>query len=380
MAVRRLSVLGSVFIGLTTIAYAQSSDTAAMPPRPPLVVPPPVVGAAPVTVERIKVHGISLEGNLEGDSPDRDVIVYLPPSYKNDSKRRYPVLYALHGYSINNEKWTTEIKTPQTIEGAFATGSHEMIVVLANAQTLYNGSMYSNSVTTGNWEDYISRDLVSYIDGHYRTIANRLSRGIAGHSMGGYGTARIAMRHPDVFSAFYVMSPCCMSMRQAPPPEMAKKLEEAKAAGDSSKLDFFARASFATAAAWSPNPKDPPFYLDLPTKDGVPQPAVLAKWAANSPLVMADQYVANLRQYRAIALDVGDLDGLRNDTAELHRILDSYGIANSFELYSGDHVSAVADRWQNHVMPFFSRNLVSDDNRKQRHARLIRRSIRPAQR
>ena len=73
---------------------------------------------------------------------------------------------------------------------------------------------------------------------------------------------------------------------------------------------------------------------------------------------MVDQYVANLRRYKAIALDVGDQDGLRIDTAELHRILDSYGIANSFELYPGDHVSAVADRMQNHVLPFFARNLV----------------------
>ncbi len=355
MSVRHFLGLGSILIGLAAANAQKASTTPA--PRPPLVVPPPVPGAAPVIVERIKVHGVSLEGNLEGDSPDRDVIVYLPPSYAKDTDRRYPVLYALHGYSISNEKWTGEIRTPQTIEGAFATGSHEMIVVLANAQTLHNGSMYSNSVTTGNWEDFISRDLVAYIDGHYRTFANRLSRGIAGHSMGGYGTIRIAMRHPDIYSAFYAMSPCGLSVRGAPPPEMAKKMEDAKAAGNPQDLNFFARAMFASAAAWSPNPKEPPFYLDLPTKNGVPQPSVLARWTANSPLAMVDQYVANLRQYRAIALDVGDQDGLRTDTAELHRILDNYGIAHSFELYSGDHVSNVADRWQNHVMPFFSRHL-----------------------
>jgi len=342
--------------GVLVIAGQASAQTAA-PAKPPLNIPAPVAGAAPVIVERIVVHGASLEGNLEGDSPDRSVIVYLPPSYAKTPSKRYPVLYALHGYSINNEKWTTEIKTPQTIEGAFATGTREMIVVIADAQTLHNGSMYSNSATTGNWEDFISRDLVSYIDAHYRTIANRMSRGIAGHSMGGYGTVRIAMRHPDVFSSFYAMSPCCMGTRGAPPPEMGKKLEAAVAAGESATLDFFSRATLASAAAWSPNPKAPPFYLDLPTKDRVAQPGVLARWAANSPLAMVDQYVANLRRYTAIALDVGDRDGLRTDTAELHRLLDTYGIANTFELYPGDHVSAVADRMQNHVLPFFSRNL-----------------------
>ena len=83
----------------------------------------------------------------------------------------------------------------------------------------------------------------------------------------------------------------------------------------------------------------------------------MARWAANAPLAMVDQYVANLRRYKAIALDVGDMDRLKDDTAELHRILETYGIANGFELYHGDHVSNVADRMQNHVLPFFGRML-----------------------
>ena len=126
---------------------------------------------------------------------------------------------------------------------------------------------------------------------------------------------------------------------------------------DSAKLGFFPRAMLASAAAWSPNPKNPPLYLDLPMKDGERRPEILAKWAANAPLAFIDQYVGNLRQYRAISIDVGDQDGLRADTVKLHEILDSYAIANSFEIYHGTHTSAVADRFQNHVMPFFSRNL-----------------------
>ena len=248
-----------------------------------LLIPPVVERAAPVIVERIKVHGVSLEGNLEGDPADRDVIVYLPPGYRADAARRFPVVYALHGYSINNEKWTTEIKTPQTVEGAFATGTREMIVVLPSAQTLHNGSMYSNSVTTGNWEGFIAHDVVAYIDAHYRTIPDRMSRGLAGHSMGGYGTTRIGMKYPDVFGSLYIMSPCCMSAREAPSGPMALALEALKSPVESSKLDFFTRATLATSAAWSPNPKNPPFYLDLPTKNGVAQPSVLARWAVNAP-------------------------------------------------------------------------------------------------
>jgi len=320
-------------------------------------VPPPVAGAKPVIVEHIKVHGTALEGNLEGDAVDRDVFVFLPPSYGQGKSQRYPVVYALHGFSIGAEQWSHEIHVPQTIEGAFAQGSKEMIVVLPDSKTLHNGSMYSSSVTTGDFEQFIARDLIAYIDAHYRTIPDRQSRGLVGHSMGGYGATRIGMKHSDVFGSLYIMSPCCLSPRPAVNPEIAKSLEALKTPADSASLPFFARATLASAAAWSPNPKNPPLYLDLPTKEGGPQPDVLAKWAANAPLTFVDQYIVSLRRYRAISIDVGDQDGLRADTVKLHEVLDKYAIANSFEVYSGTHTSKVADRFQNHVLPFFGQTL-----------------------
>jgi S-formylglutathione hydrolase FrmB len=324
-------------------------------------VPAVVPGAKPVAVEHIKIHGDALEGNLEGDAVDRDVLVFLPPSYVTDKIRRYPVVYALHGYSIGAEQWSHEIHVPQTIEGAFAQGAKEMIVVLPDSKTVHNGSMYSSSVTTGDYEQFIAHDVVAYIDAHYRTIPNRLARGLVGHSMGGYGASRIGMKHPEVFGSLYIMSPCCMSARAAGPtnPTNDKALEAAKTPADSAGLSFGLRAQLASAAAWSPDPKNPPLYLDLPTKDGVPQPDVIAKWAANAPLAFVDQYIGNLRQYHAITMDVGDQDGLRIDAGKLHDILDNYGIANTFEIYHGTHTSAVADRIQNHVLPFFSKNLCS---------------------
>jgi enterochelin esterase-like enzyme len=324
-------------------------------------VPPVVPGAKSVTVEHIKVHGAALEGNLEGDAVDRDVIVFLPPDYATQRTRRYPVVYALHGYSIGAEQWTHEIHVPQTIEGAFAQGAQDMIVVLPDSKTVHNGSMYSSSVTTGDFERFVSHDVVAYIDAHYRTIAKRTSRGLVGHSMGGYGASRIGMKHPDVFGSLYIMSPCCLSARGGGPANEAneKVLEAVKTPADSAALPFGLRAQLASAAAWSPDPKNPPLYLDLPVKDGVVQPEILAKWAANAPLAFVDQYIGNLRQYRGIAIDVGDHDNLRIDAGKLHEMLDKYGIANTFEIYSGTHTSAVADRFQNHVLPFFSKNLCS---------------------
>ena len=323
-------------------------------------VPDVVPGARAATLERIKVHGRSLEGNLEGDAADRDVMVFLPPSYATDRARRYPVVYALHGYSIGADQWSQEIHVPQTIEGAFAKGAREMIVVLPDSKTVHNGSMYSSSVTTGDFENFIAHDLVAYIDAHYRTLAVRESRGLVGHSMGGYGASRIGMKHADVFGSLYIMSPCCLSARAGGQfkPEDEAALAAVQGPGDSAKLPFILRAQLASGAAWSPNPKKPPLYLDLPI--GADQQTVLAKWAANAPLDFVDQYVTNLRQYRAIALDVGDQDSLRTDTAKLHDALDSYDIRNSFEIYPGTHVSNVAFRFQDHVMPFFSGTLVFD--------------------
>jgi len=332
-------------------------------------VPEVVPGAKPVRVEHIKVHGTALEGNLEGDVVDRDVIVFLPPSYEKDKNRRYPVVYALHGYSIGAEQWTHEIHVPQTAEGAFAKGSQEMIVVLPDSKTVYNGSMYSSSVTTGDFEKFVWHDVVAHIDAHYRTIPKRESRGLVGHSMGGYGASRIGMKHPEVFGALYIMSPCCMSPMTGGGPGPADQMKERaiagekKAAAAKSPADLaaqspgFGAAQYATAAAWAPDPKNPPLYFDLPTKDGVAQPEIAAKYSANAPLAFVDQYIGNLKQYRAISMDVGDQDGLRFDATKLHTILDNYGIANGFEVYSGTHVSAVADRFQNHVLPFFSKNL-----------------------
>jgi S-formylglutathione hydrolase FrmB len=354
----------------TLMGVAMIAAAAGLAPRlaaqAPTDVPAAVPGAKAVAVERIKIHGRSLEGNLEGNAVDRDALVFLPPSYAKDKGRRYPVVYALHGYSIGAEQWSKEIHVPQTIEGAFALGAREMIVVLPDSKTVHNGSMYSSSVTTGDFERYVVQDVVAYIDAHYRTLPRRESRGLVGHSMGGYGASRLGMRHADVFGGLYIMSPCCMSARGAGPngADLEKTVQGLKSPADAANAPFFARAQLAVAAAWSPNPKHPPLYVDLPTKDGVPQPEILAKWAANAPLAFVDQYIGNLKQYRGVAMDVGDQDGLKVDAGKLHDIMDANGVANTFEIYPGTHTSKVADRFQNHVLKYFSEHLQFETAKK----------------
>ena len=119
----------TVIIALTLVAIAQVKTE----------VPVVVHGAKPVAIEHIKIHGTALEGNLEKNDLDREVLVFLPPSYVTNKPRRYPVIYALHGYSIGADQWSKEIHVPQTIEGAFAQSAQEAIVVLPDSRQCTTG-------------------------------------------------------------------------------------------------------------------------------------------------------------------------------------------------------------------------------------------------
>jgi len=307
-------------------------------------------------VQRIQVHGKSLEGNLEGDSPDRDVAVYLPPSYNSSPNRRYPVVYLLHGFTDDVDHWWGVkqhfVNVPAVTEKALATGTREMIIVMPNAFTRYQGSMYSNSATTGNWEDYVASELVSYIDAHYRTIPQAAARGLAGHSMGGYGAIRIGMKHPEVYSSLYLLSPCCMAPGGDRPNPRAEAIRDP---AEIAKADFVTKAAFASAAAWSPNPDNPPLFLDLPWKNGEVQREILAKWTANAPLALIDQYITNLKRYKEIGMDAGDKDqSIAGTVRQLDDILNHYRIHHVFEIYDGNHINRIAERLETKVLPFFS--------------------------
>lgn len=305
------------------------------------------------TIEHIKVHGASLEGNLLGDSPDRDVYVYLPPSYAATAAKHYPVVYLLHGYGREPGTWVPFVGLPGSADSGINAGTtKEMIVVAPDAFNKYGGSMYSNSPTTGNWEGYIAHDLVNYIDSHYRTIATRASRGLAGHSMGGYGVWRIAMKYPEMWDSIYSLSPCCLMNNPQPRPEGAGP---APAAAPSNGVDVQA----GEAAAWSPNPQNPPTYFDRPIVDNKVVPEIAAKWIANSPLAMIDQYWPNLLSYDAIAMDVGLQDTLLRSVEQMAASLKRLGIPHSFETYEGDHSNRLKDRVEQKVLPFFSEHLDS---------------------
>lgn len=310
-----------------------------------------IAAPALARTEKLTVHSPAIEGNLEGNTPDRTVYVILPPSYDAAKKRHYPVVYFLHGYNSTADDYMRRLQVDEVLKAA-GEGSQEMIVVVPDSMTKWGGSMYSNSPTVGNFEEFITTDLVGYVDGHYRTIANRYARGLAGHSMGGYGTLKLGMKRPDVFGALYAMNPCCTTPR---PAALADPKYEGWSEEQVRAAPWMERGNFAVAAAWSPNPGKPPFYADLATRGGKPDELVLAMWGANAPVAMVPQYLPSLRAMQAIAIDTGDTDFVRADDEAIHEALLKYGIAHDWELYIGDHGNKVPERFHTKVLPFFAK-------------------------
>jgi enterochelin esterase-like enzyme len=337
------AIIASTLLALAVAPAAAQNITAPPPPVP-----------EGITVEEIKVHGASLEGNLEGNEVDRQVMVVLPPSYASSPNRRYPVVYYLHGFAIDGKNFYNHMRVPEAVAKSAAAGN-EFIVVVPSTLTRMGGSMYSSSVTTGDFRKFIAEDLVQHIDKNYRTIAARGGRGLVGHSMGGYGTWVIGMSYPEVFDSIWAQSACCVSPRTETVESAA-----AMAAVPHDKVDasgFGMRAGLASAVAWAPNPTNPPFHVDWPIKDGAIDPLVIAKWANNSPLAMVASHVGALESFDGIGADVGDKDGLVRDDTLIHEELDKFGIEHEWVIYEGTHTDKIGQRFADVVLPFFARHL-----------------------
>jgi enterochelin esterase-like enzyme len=299
--------------------------------------------------------------NTGGEDPNRKVSVYLPPNY-DASTQRYPVIYYLHGFMGKDNIFPQMQKILD--EGIARQKIKPFIFVQADQYTLFEGSFYSNSSLTGNWDEFESKELVEYMDKNYRTLATRESRGIAGHSMGGYGAFKIGMLHPEVFSSIYALSPGLLAMVKefGPNSNSYKEVQKVKTVEDLKKT-YYPKVLVAVGRAWSPNPNKPPFFCDFPfsyegDKMIVNQP-VLEKWEANMPVYMVDKYAENLRKMTAIKLDWGRNDSPRFPVqiGMLSQRLENLGINHFSEEYIGDHgnkIWTIDGRVLNDLLPFFN--------------------------
>ncbi|HEY7783426.1 MAG TPA: alpha/beta fold hydrolase [Pyrinomonadaceae bacterium] len=331
----------------------------------------------------VKVPAPALKGNMLGEPAELNAAIYLPPSYETDASKRYPTVYLLHGFTGNYKAWINggyqKMNLQTTMDSLIKDGKiREMIVVAPNAWSHYGGAFYTNSVVTGNWEDYIYRDLVQYVDANYRTINSGESRGIAGHSMGGYGALVLGMRHPEVFSAVYAMSPCCTAiegdMSEANPVWLKvlrlKTKDELKLRPQSFD-DFFVIAFVALSTSLSPNPNAAPIQAHFPFKETSPNGAAASlekheptytRWRSQMPAYMVEEKEPNLRKLRGLFIDYGEKEEFSHiviGANQFSKALSDRRIPHTLEVYGkGDHGSRIRERIETRVFQFFSERLL----------------------
>jgi enterochelin esterase family protein len=299
----------------------------------------------------------ALEGNSLGDPATRPVPVLLPPGYQADAARRYPVLYALTGYTgrgammLNSRAWGLTLQ--ERLDRLYATGMPHVIAVLPDCFTRLGGSQYINSTATGRYEDYLTEELVPFIDGRYRTIAEPAGRGVFGKSSGGYGALIMGMRHADLFGAVACHSgdtafELCFKQdfpKTANAISAAGGLEAWVQAFDARpkkrSSDIEVLMIIAMAACYSPEPGAPlglalPFELDTCAI----REDVWARWLAWDPVEMVERYAGALRSLRLLFIDCGTRDefNLHFGARRLVRRLQAHGIAHEHEEFDDGHM------------------------------------------
>lgn len=311
------------------------------------------------------MHSPALEGNVLGDSPDREVLVYLPPGYEANSDRRYPVIYSLHGNSAGGQivlnsyygSPLPEIMDPLIAEGNIG----EVIIVQPNSINRYGGSQYVNSTVSGNWADFIVYDLVAYIDGNYRTLAKSESRGLTGHSMGGRGALYLPLQYPGIFGVVYATSPGRMAFHKI---EVSDEASWRTLLNSTTPPPFEreSRRLLGYSVAFSPNPGKPPYFDDFPkilVRDTLAvNEAVMKRWATVDPAQIAEQNADPYRGLRALYFDCGTSDHLIDTTRLFSTILAKHNISHLFEEYDGGHIDKKNERFRMKVLPMFSKYLV----------------------
>ncbi len=318
-----------------------------------------------------RVHSSALEGNLIGDPAERRVAVYLPPSYDTEPSKHYPVLYFLHGFGSDDQVPELSALFRRLMdERVKAGGASEMLVVVPNGRNAYSGSFWANSSVTGRWEDFVAHDLVAWTDAHFRTLPRASSRGLAGHSMGGYGSLLIAMDHPDVFGAVYALSACCLAMEGDLGPTQnawhrAMKLSARPELKEESTMDdFWVAALVGMSAAFTPDPAGPPLFVVLPYREEnrtlVPNGDAYAAFQSKLAINLIPAHISELLRLRGIVVDVGIEDEFSHipaGTLAFSRELAEHGIPHVFELYRGDHNQGILQRVETRLLPFMARML-----------------------
>lgn len=321
-----------------------------------------LAGQGELVVDSVRSPG--LESNAVGDSPVRRLLVYLPPSYRHDPKRRYPVVYLLHGATSAPEEWLNGVyqglNLQLTLDSLVAAAAiPELLVVMPDANNALGGDWYANSPTTGKWEDFVVRDVVRHVDRRYRTDATQARRALVGHSMGGFGALAIGFNHPTRFGFVYAISPCCIGFVGVLAPS-AQAWPALSAVTRWQTAPDRVRLLVGMAAAFDGSRSDPRLFDQLPfrSENGsiVPNPAAQAHWLARMPPDLASAMVRRGERAPVLHIEAGAQEsGILAGIQVLRSRLDSLGISYSDTTFIGGHIDRVRERFTQQILPTVGR-------------------------
>jgi hypothetical protein len=332
---------------------------------------PAIVQAADVgRVETRELRGESLTHSLIGTNPVRKLAIYVPAGYES-STERYPVIYYLPNPLAKFDEEFYHGPARELLDRAIAAGEiSKTIFVAVDMATPLGCSWYVNSPVTGNWEDFMIREVVPYVDAHFRTLPGRDSRGILGDFMGGYGAIRFGMTHPEIFGTVYALHPVgtgsgIYTMYSRPE---WKKMAAIKSIDELPK-EIWANIFISIFQASVPDVNKPPLYIDLQAHsvgDKLEIDSAVTERLRDNFLLetMIGKYADNLKSLRGLRLDWARNDGNQDhvyaNQAFTHK-LNEFGIPHEAEEYNGVWGTGnwgTDGRVYTEALPFFARHLI----------------------
>jgi len=322
-----------------------------------------------------------LKGNPLGDPHVRKLGVWLPPGYDHGGRKRYPVLYDLVGFTGSGLSHANWKPFGDSVPERAARLIHErkmgpVIIVLPDCFTALGGNQYVNSSAIGNYADYLTREIIPFVDGEFRTLAGRDHRGCFGKSSGGYGSIIHAMKYPQYWGAIADHSgdayfdfvywhdwPNTLN-------ELAKYRTPKRRAGaqkfprnrkleaglDDGRIRRFlstvwkkeklsgkeghAIMNLCMAATYDPDPRAPNgFRIPFNAETGEVIEARWRNWRRHDPINLVEKYRANLKSLRGIYIDCGwkDQYHIHYGSRLLSQRLAQAGVRHRYEEFDDDH-------------------------------------------